>query len=154
MIKNYLKTYFSRAFIAACIYCITVVIFLINEKYQSVWILFLGNALYMLSIGTLVFIRNKAKKFNQSGVTSAISGHILSITGAALSVILSVVLYLIFSASNGGESLHKAPADMSVHPTFSMLFILVLVAAFGNTVAGFFAALFTSFDVSKKKQNR
>ncbi len=153
MIKNFLKTYFSRALIAACVYCITVVIFLISKKYQSVWILFLGNAFYMLSVGAIVFLSNKAKKFNQSPVTSAISGNILSITGAALSVILSVVLYLIFYASNNSESLHKAPAEMSVNPTFSMLFILVLVAAFGNTVTGFFAALFTSFDVSKKKQH-
>ncbi|MEP6684450.1 MAG: hypothetical protein ABJA35_14370 [Parafilimonas sp.] len=125
---------------------------MINEKYQSIWILFLGNALYMLSVGSIVYLSNRAKKFDQSPVTSAISGHVLSFTGAAISVILSVILYLAFTVSSNGEKLHKAPADMSVHPAFSMIFILILVAALGNTITGFFAALFTSFDTSKQKQ--
>ncbi|HEX5154011.1 MAG TPA: hypothetical protein VFW07_21340 [Parafilimonas sp.] len=151
MLKNYLKKYFIRALIAACIYCITVGIFLTKAKYQSVWLLFLGNALYMLTAGTLIYLSNKVKRLNHSSVTSTISGHILSLTGAAISVILSVLLYLAFSLDSNGEKLHKAPASLSANPIFSMLLILMVTAALGNTIAGFFAVLFTSFDTSSKK---
>lgn len=152
MLNNFFKKYFFRALIAACIYCITVVIFLMNEKYQSIWILFLGNALYMLSIGAFVFLKNKNKR-NQSPVASSISGHILSFTGAAISVILSIVLYLLFTTAGNAEKLHKAPATLSANPVFSIILILVVVAALGNTITGFFAALFTSFDTSVKERN-
>ena len=149
MVKHYLKTYFIRAFVAACIYCTTVVLFLIQERYQSVWLLFLGNALYMLAVATIIYFSNKAKQFNESSITSAVSGHILSFSGATMSVILSVLLYVGFAIGNHGEELHNAAADMSADPEFSMIFILIVVAALGNTISGFFAALFTSFLTEK-----
>lgn len=152
MLNNFFKKYFIRGLIAACIYCITVVIFLINKKYQSIWVLFLGNALYMLSIGAFVFLKNKGKR-NKSPVASSISGHILSFTGAAISVIISIMLYLLFTTVDNGEKLHKAPATLSANPAFSIILILIIVAALGNTVTGFFAALFTSFDTSVKDRN-
>lgn len=155
-IPNFLKIYIPRALIAAAVYCITVVIFLSNENYQSIWILFLGNVLYMLSIVVIVYLNNRSDSFKQSPLTSAASGHILSLTGAALSVILSLLLYLLYDLiirSAKGETLQNAPAGFAANLTHGMLFVLVILAAFGNTVAGFFGALFTSFDVSKKQAN-
>ena len=149
MLKT-IKKYFLPALIAASVYCITVVIFLSSEKYQSIWVLFLGNALFLFSIAAIVYLSNKSKA-NVQAMTSAISGTVLSITGAAISVILSILLYLAFSAFNKGEKLHEAPAAMSVHPVFNILFVLVVIAALGNTISGFFAALFTSFDSAKSK---
>jgi hypothetical protein len=156
LILKLLKTYIPRAVIAAAVYCITVVIFLSHENYQSIWILFLGNVLYMLSIIVIVYLSYRANSFKQSPLTSAISGHILSLTGAALSVILSLLLYLLYDLiirSSQGETLQNAPAGFSSNSTHGMLFILVILAAFGNSVAGFFGALFTSFDASKKQAN-
>jgi hypothetical protein len=153
-IQNFLKTYIPRALIAAAVYCIAVVIFLSRENYQSIWILFLGNVLYMLSITVIVYLTYRADSFKESPVTSAISGHILSFTGAALSVILSLLLYFLYDLvirGSQGETLQNAPAGFSSNSTHGMLFVLVILAAFGNTVAGFFAALFTSFDASKKQ---
>ena len=150
---KFLKTYVPRALIAACVYCIVVVIFLTKASYQSIWILFLGNVLYLFSMAIIIYRTYRAQKFEGSPVTSAISGHILSITGAAISVILSLILYLLFYIGidgTKGESLQHAPAEMAANATHGMLFVLVMVAAFGNTIAGFFAALFTSFDASKK----
>jgi len=152
-IQKLLKIYIPRALIAAAVYCIAVVIFLSHENYQSIWILFLGNVLYMLSITAIVYLTYHAHLFKESPVTSAISGHILSLAGAALSVILSLLLYFLFDLiirSSHGETLQNAPAGFAANSTHGMLFVLVMLAAFGNTVAGFFAALFTSFDVSKK----
>ncbi len=154
-IQKLLKTYVPRALIAAVVYCITVVIFLSNENYRSIWILFGGNVLYMLTVAIIVYIRYHAHSFKGSPVTTAISGHILSLTGAALSVILSLLLYFLYDLiirRAHGETLQNAPAGLDANSTHGMLFVLVMLAAFGNTVAGFFAALFTSFEASKKGQ--
>src|SRR3982751_3142105 len=94
--QNFLKTYIPRALIAAVIYCIPVVIFLSNEKYQSIWILFAGNVLYLLSIAVIIYLDSRAHSFKEPPLTSAISGHILSLVGAALSVILSLLLYFLY----------------------------------------------------------
>ena len=152
-ILQLLKTYIPRALIAAAVYCIAVVIFLSHENYQSIWILFLGNVLYMLSIVLITYLSYRANSFKESPLTSAISGHILSLTGAALSVILSLLLYLLYDLiirGAKGETLQNAPASFTANSAHGMLFILIILAAFGNTVAGFFGALFTSFDTSKK----
>jgi hypothetical protein len=152
-ISQLLKTYIPRAFIAAAVYCIAVVIFLSHENYQSIWILFVGNVLYLLSIAVITYLSYRVSAFKESPVTSAISGHILSLTGAALSVVLSLILYFLYDwiiRGSHGEVLQNAPASFSPGAAHGMLWVLVILAAFGNTVAGFFAALFTSFDASKK----
>lgn len=157
MFKDFAKRYFLRATIAAAVYCITVVIFLVQKQFQSIWLLFLGNALYLAAISIIVFLSNKAQKFEESPLTSSISGHVLSVTGAAVSVILSLILYALFYIGidgSKGEVLHQAPADLSSNgPTHGMLFVLIVVAALGNTITGFFAAIFTSFGASKKQES-
>ena len=153
MFTDFVKRYLIRGLIAASIYCIMVVLFLIQKQFQSIWLLFLGNALYLAAIAIIVFLSNRANKFEDSPITSAISGHILSLSGAALSVVLSLILYFLFNAGidgSKGETLHQAPVNLSGNgATHGMLFVLVVVAALGNTITGFFAALFTSFDTSK-----
>ncbi|MDQ2751719.1 MAG: hypothetical protein M3R72_01700 [Bacteroidota bacterium] len=155
--KDFFKRYLLRGFIAAAVYCVTVVIFLYNETFQSIWVLFLGCALYMCSIAAIIYFSNREHKFTDSPVTSAISGHVLSFTGAALTVILSLVLYLIFnisaSAEHTTEALQHTPAGMPHNTTHGILFVLIVVAALGNTITGFFAALFTSFGSSKQRTN-
>lgn len=157
MFKDFVKRYFLRAFIAAAVYCITVIIFLIQKQFQSIWLLFLGNALYLAAVATIIFLSNKAQKFEGSPLTSAISGHVLSLTGAAMSVVLSLILYFLFYAGvdgSKGETLHQAPANVSSNgATHGMLFVLIVVSALGNTITGFFAAIFTSFGASKKQES-
>ncbi len=153
-VKSFLKMYVPRALISAVVYSITVFIFLSQQNYKSIWILFLGSVLFMLTIAVLIYINYRSQAFKKSPLTSAISGHVLSLTGSALSVILSLLLYFLFDLvirSAKGETLQNAPASLAANSTHGMLFVLILVAAFGNTVAGFFAALFTSFDASKKQ---
>ncbi len=155
--KDFFKRYLLRGFIAAAVYCVTVVIFLYNKSFQSIWVLFLGSALYMAAVATIIYLSSRAHKFADSPLTSAISGHVLSLTGAALSVILSLILYFLFYIGidgTKGETLHQAPADLSANgATHGMLFVLIMVAAFGNTITGFFAAIFTSFGASKKQES-
>ena len=108
----------------------------------------------MAAVATIVFLSNRTQTSSNSSVSSSISGYVLSLTGAALSVILSLLLYLLFYAGisgTKGEALHHAPANLSANgATHGMLFVLIVVAALGNTVTGFFAALFTSFGTRKK----
>ncbi len=155
--KDFFKKYLLRGFIAAAVYCITVVIFLVNESFQSIWVLFLGSVLYMAAVATIVYLSNRSHRFTDSPVTSAISGHVLSLTGAALSVILSLIIYLIFSAGASArhttESLQHTPAGMPHNATHGILFVVLVVAALGNTITGFFAALFTSFGSSQQRPN-
>lgn len=155
--KDFFKRYLLRGFIAAAVYCITVVIFLSKETFQSVWILFLGCALYMAAVATIVYLSNRSHKFTDSPLTSTISGHVLSLTGATLSVILSLILYLVFyagaSAKGATETLQHTPAGMPHNTTHGILFVILVVAALGNTVTGFFAALFTSFGSSQSRPN-
>ena len=153
MFTGFVKKYLVRGLIAASVYCITVVLFLIQKKFEAIWLLFLGNALFLASIAIITYLSSRAQKFEGSPIASTVSGHILSFTGAALSVVLSLVLYFLFNAGidgSKGETLHQAPANLSGNgATHGMLFVLVVVAALGNTVTGFFAALFTSFDSNR-----
>lgn len=153
--KDFIKKYFVRGLIAASAYCVTVVLFLLDNRFQSIWLLFLGSAFYMLAISAIVYHNRRMQKFSGSPVTSAISGHILSLTGAALSVVLSLLLYFLFYIGidgKTGESLQHAPVELKANaPNNGIIFVLIVVAALGNTITGFFAAVFTSFGASKKK---
>ncbi len=152
-IKTFLKTYALKALIPASIYCITVIIFLIKADYTSIWILFVGNVLYMIFLAVLIYTGNRSVKFEASPLTSTFGGHILSLTGAAIAVVFSLILYFVFDfATHGsrGEVLQGAPGSFSTTASHQMLFVLVLITALGNTVSGFLAALLMSFDITKK----
>ncbi len=156
--KDFIKNYLVRGLIAAIVYSVTVVIFLTQQRFQSIWLLFLGNALFMLAVATLVYLHNRQNKFSDSPVTSAISGHVLSFTGATLSVILSLLLYALFATGvvdgEKGEILKQVPAQMRESSSnHGMLFVLIVVAALGNTITGFFAAIFSSFGSSNNKMS-
>lgn len=89
-VKSFLKTYVPRALIPAAVYSITVFIFLSQENYKSIWILFLGSVLFMFTIAVVIYINYRSQAFKKSPLTSAFSGYLLSLTGSALSVILSL----------------------------------------------------------------
>lgn len=151
--KEFVKKYLLRGLIAAAVYGITVFLFLNQQRFPSIWLLYLGNGLFLFTVAVLGFTYNTNHDTDGTSVGSAISGHILSFTGAALSVILSLLMYVVFSFGiwdgQPGEDLMQAPSNMRQTPNNGMLFVLITNAALGNTISGFFAAVITSFSARR-----
>jgi hypothetical protein len=152
-VRDFLKRYFLKGLFAAAMYSIGVVFFLINQNYTSLWLLYVGNALFLASIAGILYLHYRKQGFESPVVTETLSGYILSLTGAVLSVIISAILYVLFEfvfRGANGESLLGAPAGLAADFSHGMLLVLLMVAALCNTAAGFFAALFTAVDTTKR----
>lgn len=152
-IKSFLKKYFLKGLFAAALYCIGVVLFLIKEDYTSMWLLYVGNALFLASIASMLYMHYRKQHFESPIVAETFSGYELTLTGTVLSVILSAILYLLFEfviRGGRGEAISSAPAGLSADNFNGMLVVLFMTAVICNTTAGFFASLFTAVDTSKR----
>ncbi|MBS1745353.1 MAG: hypothetical protein JST21_04200 [Bacteroidetes bacterium] len=152
-VNSFLKRYFLKGLFAAAMYCIGVVLFLIKEDYTSMWLLYVGNALFLASIAGILYMHYRKLHFEGPVVEETISGYILTLTGTVLSVILSAILYLLFEfvfRGGKGEAISSAPAGLSADNFNGMLVVLFMTAVICNTTAGFFASLFTAVDTSRR----
>lgn len=152
-VKSFLKKYFLKGLFAAALYCIGVVLFLINEDYTSMWLLYVGNAMFLLSIAGILYLHYRKLHFEGPVVEETFSGYILTLTGTVLSVILSAILYLLFEfvfRSRSGETIVSSPAGLSADTSNGLLVVLFMTAVICNTTAGFFASLFTAVDTTKR----
>jgi hypothetical protein len=86
-----------------------------------------------------------------------IAGHITSVLGVILSVILSLIILVLFVpglfSSTPDTVLEKAPAMGDTGNTHGLVFMVLLNAIIGNIAAGSFASLVLSY-VAKRDQTR
>jgi hypothetical protein len=125
------------------------IFFLSQHEFQMIWVLYLGNGLFLFSVFLLIYVLNRRDYFGASKVSSAIAGHLISLAGAALSVLISVLLYVLFVTDwfqgHHSEALLNAAPAMGPNRSADLLAVILMNSSICNTISGFFAATLTSF---------
>ncbi len=153
MFKKPNLIYLSRfAIVSAALYCIPVIFFLKDEKYSQSWLLYLGNAIFLLSI----FIFGIIYAFKEGNSTKTYNGFTVTLLGVVFSCVLVFFLIFIFAPGifNIGSStdvLQQTPASIAKNNNHGILFFLFADATIGNFTAGSFSAILTRSKAEEKK---
>ena len=143
--KHQILSYLKYSIIAAIVYLISVVIFLLKDAYTQTWILYLGNILF--SVVIVFFAVRFAKKRERNAHTRiAISAALLTtIMGVILSILSIFIILAIMKpagytdVANTASELAKPAAALKGNGHVLMQ-ILFMDAFFGNMGFGAFVS--------------
>ncbi len=145
MIKTYpLKSFFIYGVVATILYLIPAIIFIKKETFAAVWLLYLGNALFLVSVLAFMLIYQKPSDKNSAKLFMLTSGLIVTAMGVILSVVLITIIIFIIKPSFFPISVQKniTHAPSNTNGLGLSLYIDVII---GNIIAGAFPAVMASF---------
>jgi flagellar basal body-associated protein FliL len=152
MFKNIIhwKQYLPYAFAASVAYCIPVVFFIRDASYTQTWLLYIGNFLFLFIIAAFLFSFNRKRKQNAGTVAMVTAGHIVTVMGIILAVLLSTILMMLlipgfFDAGMADKVMDDAPANNIKGKTNGLVFEIIVDAIVGNVSAGSFASILFPF---------
>ena len=156
--KEYVSSYIRYGLLAAIVFCVPMVIFLSSSKFSNIWWLYVGNVLFLLSIVFFMLSFNKKKGEDTSTQTMVAAGHITTITGIIISLIVAIIALFIFVPDlfNAGQSntvLEDAPSQTGTGKTHGMIFILFMNTIIANLVAGSVPSIILSY-TAKRDQTK
>jgi hypothetical protein len=146
--------YLTYGIIAAVLYCIPMVFFVRSGNFEDIYLLYIGNALFL--VGIVLYIVHYNNKRAQNGSTSSIliGGHITTGFGIVLALLLSLLLILIFVPgvlhSNADTVLQDANPSQPAEGKFrGILFILFMNTVIGNACTGAFVSILLPYTIKK-----
>ena len=131
------------AIIPAVLYCIPLLFFIKDETYRQTWLLYLGNALFLVSLFIICIVTSRQK--NTTSPTST-NGWTITIIGTIFSCVLTLFILLalvpgVFHLGSANEVIQQTPAAITKKNAHDLLFMLFANAIIGNFSAGTFATL-------------
>ncbi len=156
--KEYLSSYLMFGMLAAILFCIPMLIFISSAKFINTWWLYVGNVLFLLGIVFFMLSFNKKKGEDPSTQTMIAAGHITTIVGIILSIIVAVIALLMFvpdilSSGQSDTVLENAPSTTGTGKTHGLVFMLFLNTIIGNFVAGSVPSIVLSY-TAKRDQTK
>ena len=156
--KEYLSDYIKSAIIAAVVFAVPMVMFLKSANYQSTYLLYIGNFLFLISIGIFVLAFNKKKADNASTQTLRAVGHVATILGVLLSTIVAAIALFIlvpdiFNSGKSDTILENAPAQTGTGKTNGLVLMLFMNTIIGNFAGGSIASILIPI-TAKKNQTK
>ena len=154
------KHYIKYGIIAAILYGIPVFYLLQHTRYSQIWLLYLGNALFMATVASFLLIFNRHRDKNASSMSMAFAGAVVTVLGVILSIFLCFILLSsmvpgLFHSGPPGKVLTGAPANTIQDKTDGLIFMLFGNAIIGNFAAGLFVSIIFPFtlkgDQTKEK---
>ncbi|MEP6595625.1 MAG: hypothetical protein ABJA71_06740 [Ginsengibacter sp.] len=157
MLKNHpIKSYLVYSVPAALLYSVLAYLFIRNQTFNSLWILYIGNALFGCCIALFVILYNKRRKENASTETMMVAGNITTIMGVIIACIISVLLFLLMSDVSHPlqqtEVLNNAPPQMESGKRNQFLLSLFMNAIIGNVSVGAFISLIISYAAKRDQK--
>jgi hypothetical protein len=139
-------------------YMLPTLYLLYANKYQNLYLLYIGNALFMAVIYYYNYYLTKHPHDGKRAVSMLAAGSLATLVGTILSaVIVTIVMFIffpdLFSAHPSGEVLAHANSEARTQYPSGFLFMILLDAILGNTTAGLFVSILASY-VNKKNQMR
>ncbi|MDB5230495.1 MAG: hypothetical protein JWN76_1300 [Chitinophagaceae bacterium] len=149
------STLFVYGLTAAILYCIPLFIFIKTATFSSLWLLYLGNALFLGCMFLFIpaFFR-KMRSDNASTPSTLIAGHGATIIGVILSCLFAFIMLMImvpdmFSGNHSEDAMANTPANMVHGPTNGLIFTIFISAIIGNFAAGSFVTLITAYTAKR-----
>ena len=152
-----LSLYLTYAVLCAVVYSIPMLFPLINKTFEQIWLLFLGNSLFFISVLFSIIHVNKKLYENGNLGTLVLSGIYVTLASIALIAIITLLLYTGFDLSSihktgNVEAIHNvANRDDSGTNSSGLVFMLFVCGLFVNLFVGAFAS-FVAAVTSKGKQ--
>lgn len=139
------------ALIAAVFYCILCLIFFTYTDFRQLWILYIGNALFLGVMVVAILALNKNYGGNATTNSLMMTGHIITFIGVIAAALVTFVIMLIyvpevFQKEPVGQLLERRPANSG-----TLLFATTLSVLVGNFSAGSFASIIIPY-VTKRNQ--
>ena len=153
MFKNvHWRHYLTYAIVAAFLFGLAVLIFLMDTSYSRAWLLYIGNALFLFTIAAFLLSFNRRRDRNASSMTMLTAGFITSGAGIIIAcllcfILLSVMIPGLFHAGEPGKVLTGAPANTVLDKTHGLLFMIFGSATIGNGAAGLFVCIIFPFAI-------
>jgi len=156
--RRHVREYFMYGIIAAIVYLLPALYLMFENKYQNLYLLFVGNALFMGVIFYYNFYLTKHPYDGRRAVSMLAAGHLATLVGTILSAIVVIISMFIFfpdlfSAHPSGEVLANANVGARTQFPSGFLFMIMLDVILGNASVGSFASILTSY-VNKRNQTR
>lgn len=140
--KRHIREYITYGIIATVLYIASVVFFLAHDKYENLYIPYIGNFLFITVIGCYTASLIKRQYEGKRSVSMLIAGHLALIAGIISSIILVIAAVLcfhpaIFSEMPPNELLPDSPASITVVRPAELIFMLeantILVSGGGSS---------------------
>lgn len=141
------KQYLPFAIAAAVVYNITVIIYVIKADYTDLWLLYLGNFLFMAAMAAFLFNFNAKRDQNAGSTAMMAAGHIAALMGIVIGLVLAFIIMFIFIPHMIGPApaenvLENNPANQIHGRTNGLVFTVVANALVGNgAVAAFICTI-------------
>ena len=143
--KNQILSYLKYAIVAAILYLVCVTIFLEQDSYTQIYILYIGNVLFATVM--VFFILNYHNKKNEpkGNIKMIAAGLITTIMGTIISCLIIFILLAIIKPSGYEYISHTANELSKPTPSLqgnghALMFVLFMDAVFGNFGVGSFVS--------------
>ncbi len=130
-------------------YCILLLIFIISDRFESIWLLYLGNVLFGIAIALFMLHHSKNRTESASTTGMIAAGTQVTIAGVILSAAIALLMLLIFAPQHFGNSGANARGQYLVQDlnqsngNLSLTVFMNLII--GNIAAGSFAAVIFAY---------
>lgn len=163
MLKNIQwGTYLIWGSVAAVAYSIPAFFYIRNSMFRDSWLLYVGNFLFLLVLAAFVITFNRKRRDNASTGAMVLTGHIVTVIGVVLSVVLALIMLSVMNSNGmfgGGrpqEVLEDTPANGGANGRSNGLILFLIASAIiGNVSAGSFISIIlpytTKGDQTKEK---
>jgi hypothetical protein len=152
--KNTLRQHFPFALLAAVLYIVPVLVFILEDNYVDSYWLYIGNVFF--AAGILIGVRAYNKRRHENALTMSMlaSGITTSLMGAVIAFFLLLLILLIdiphlFHHAGAGKQMTEGPANITKDSTNGLKFMLFFDDVLGNMLAGAFVTVFYSFTAKR-----
>jgi Na+/proline symporter len=155
----HLKKYIVYGVVAAILYCIPVAFYLRDVTWSQSWLLYLGNALFMVMVAVFLLFFNRRRNKNASSMSMVTAGVTVTFLGILFScLICALLLYIMIPGlfhARPDKILTGEPANSVPDKAHGPVYMVFFSAVMGNISTGFFVCIIFPFtlkgDQTKEK---
>ncbi|HVW63057.1 MAG TPA: hypothetical protein VHC48_23565 [Puia sp.] len=154
------KKYLKYGIIAAILFCIPVFFFLKDITWSQSWLLYLGNALFMVVVAVTLVLFNRQQKSSASSTSLVLAGVIVTVLGIIIScliciLLLSIMIPGLYHSGTPGKVLTGEPVNAVPDRSRGPVYMVLFNATMGNICTGLFICIIFPFtlksDQTKEK---
>ena len=154
--KSGSKSFYAfSAIITAVLSSLPMLYFIRTSRYQDIWILWIGDAIFLIAMIVITYYLNKNKSANATTGSMLIAGHTIT---AIATVLLCIILFVAVSisdpsiySSSQSNVISNEPATLAGDKNDGIFLILFAHAVLVTFGAGSFASLVTSYTVKSNQ---
>ncbi|HSN10361.1 MAG TPA: hypothetical protein VLS85_15075 [Hanamia sp.] len=144
--KNQILSYLKYAIVAAILYLVCATIFLDQDSYTQIYILYIGNVFFAAVMVFFILNFHNKKDEPKGNIKMIAAGLITTIMGTLISCAIIFILLAILKPSGYAYISHTANELSKPTPSLqgnghALMFVLFMEAVFGNLGAGAFVSI-------------